>query len=188
MDHHEFVQNWKEKKIQVTVNRSAALQIAGSTMFPKQYRFAHHFWSWIWFISIPASFVTMYVYSGWVGLFILVAVGPALSWSVKQSAFTFMIDYALENSEFYNFAIDKDVIRISEHGQPLEMNLSTAQILQKARSLTDTIKADQAWLDSMQGKKFDSFEEAEQAAVLMNQKQDLIVSRAVEAKDLWSKI
>jgi hypothetical protein len=56
----------------------------------------------------------MYFYKWWVGLLMLFFLTPGLSSSTKKSAMQFMIDHALENPEFYAFAIEKGVIRIQE--------------------------------------------------------------------------
>lgn len=113
MDHSEFVQSWKAKTIQIDVNRSKALQIANSGMLPKRYQVAHKFWAWVWMLSIPAGFAVMYFYKWWAGLIMLFLLTPALSSSTKTSAMQFMIDHALENPEFYSFAIENGVILVS---------------------------------------------------------------------------
>src|SRR5688572_19785174 len=106
MEHRDFVASWKTGLIRVSVNRTMALQIAGSKLLPSRYRVAHHFWSWIWFLSIPAGFMMMYFYSFWIGLLMLLVGTPLLSKATKQSAFQFMIDHALEDARFYALATE----------------------------------------------------------------------------------
>ena len=103
---------WKCGKLQIDVDRSKALQIAGSANFPKRYRYALNFWSWVWILSIPAAIAVIYLYTWWVGLLMLFVLTPMLSGATKKSAMQFMIDHALENPEFYEFAIENDVIRV----------------------------------------------------------------------------
>lgn len=112
MEHTEFVQAWNGGKLEIDVDRSKALQIAGSKILPKRYQFAHIFWSWVWILSIPAAFAVIYFYTWWAGLLMLFVLTPIHSKSTKKSAIQFMIDHALENPEFYALAVEKDVIRI----------------------------------------------------------------------------
>lgn len=113
MEHDEFVQSWNEGKLLVDINRTKALQIANSRMLPKRYQIAHIFWSWVWISTIPLAFAVMFLYKWWAGLLILLFVTPAVSSATKKSAIQFMIDHALENSEFYQFAVTEGIIRIS---------------------------------------------------------------------------
>lgn len=92
MEHSEFVQSWNQGKLEIDVDRSKALQIAGTKMLPKRYQAAHMFWIWVWILSIPAAFAVMYIYTWWAGLLLLVFLTPALSSSTKKSAMQFMID------------------------------------------------------------------------------------------------
>lgn len=114
MEYSDFVQAWNAGKLEVDVDRSKALQVANSKMLPKRYQAAHIFWSWVWILSIPAALAVMFLYKWWAGLLILVLVTPALSISTKKSAMKFMIDRALENSEFYRFAVSEGVIRVKQ--------------------------------------------------------------------------
>jgi len=112
MEHTAFVRFWNQGKLEIDVDRSKALQITNSKMLPKRYQTAHIFWSWGWILSIPAAFAVMYFYTWWAGLLLLVFLTPALSISTKKSAMQFMIDYAVENPEFYKFAVSEGVIRV----------------------------------------------------------------------------
>jgi len=114
MEYSEFIQSWNQGKLEIDVDRSRALQIAGSKMLPKRYQAAHMFWSWVWILSIPAAFAVMYFYTWWAGLLLLVVLTPALSSSTKKSAMQFMIDHSVENPEFYQFAVSEGVIRVRQ--------------------------------------------------------------------------
>lgn len=114
MEHSEFVQYWNDRKLEIDVDRSKALQIANSKMLPKQYQAAHIFWSCVWILSIPAAFALMYFYAWWAGLLLLVFLTPALSSSTKKSAMQFMIDHSLENPDFYQFSVTEGVIRVRQ--------------------------------------------------------------------------
>ena len=114
MEHSEFVVAWNQRKLEVDVDRSKALQIANSKMLLKRYQAAHIFWSWVWILTIPAAIATIFLYKWWVGLLILILVTPLISKSTKKSAMQFMIYYALENPEFYQFALAEGVLRIRQ--------------------------------------------------------------------------
>lgn len=114
MEHSEFIHSWNQGKLEIDVDRSRALQIAGSKMLPKRYQAAHMFWSWVWILSIPAAFAVMYFYTWWAGLLLLVVLTPALSSSTKKSAMQFMIDHSVENPEFYQFAVSEGIIRVRQ--------------------------------------------------------------------------
>lgn len=112
MEHSEFVDSWNQGKLMVDVHRTKALRIANSKILPKRYWLAHLFWSWIWILTIPASIVVMFAYKWWVGLLILIFVTPAISSATKKSAMQFMIDYALENPDFYKLAVAEGLLII----------------------------------------------------------------------------
>lgn len=114
MEHSEFVQSWNQGKLEIDVDRSKALQIAGSKMLPKRYQAAHMFWSWVWIISIPAAFAVMYFATWWAGLLLLAFLTPALSSSTKKSAMQFMIDHSVENPEFFQVAVSEGVIHVRQ--------------------------------------------------------------------------
>jgi hypothetical protein len=113
VDHAQFVAGWQAGKLKVDVNRSLALQVANSDMLPRQYRAAHTFWSWIWILSIPAGLAVMFLFRWWAGLLMLILLTPGLSRATKTSAMQFMIDHAIENPEFYSWALDKELLVIA---------------------------------------------------------------------------
>lgn len=122
MEYSEFVELWKKGKLLVDVDKSKALRIANSKILPANYRVAHIFWSWVWILSIPVAVGVMFLYKWWVGLPILILITPMISKSTKKTAMQFMIDYALENSEFYKFAVTNQVIRIIQKPQQRQKN------------------------------------------------------------------
>jgi len=114
MEHADFVTAWKEGQINVEVDRSKAIRVASSKMLPKRYRTAHTFWSWIWILSIPLGFAVGFMYKWWIGLLMVLFLTPMLSKSTKKSAMQFMIDHSLENPDFFTFAVNEEIISISE--------------------------------------------------------------------------
>ncbi len=116
MEHSEFVRAWSAGELLVDVDRSKALAVAGSNLLRKRYRLAHLFWSWVWLLTVPAAIAVMFLYKWWVGLLVLFFVTPALFRATKRSAMQFMIDHALENPDFYRFAVDEGVLRVRSKG------------------------------------------------------------------------
>jgi hypothetical protein len=112
MEHPEFVRRWKAGELAVDVDRSQALVLMNTKILPGRYRAAHHFWSWIWILSIPAAFAVMYFYRWWAGLLVLVFVTPTISGATKKSTMQFMIDHSLDDATFYEYAVEKGVLRI----------------------------------------------------------------------------
>ena len=109
--HEEFVNDWNNGKIDVSVDQTKALDIANANVLPKRYQYAHLFWSWIWMLSMPAGFAVMYFFEVWQGILIL-CFSYILYKSVRKSAMQFMIDHALENPRFYDAACSSDLINI----------------------------------------------------------------------------
>ena len=85
----------------------------GTTAMAKRYRAAHLFWSWVWFLSVPAAIACMIWVRWWIGLIVLI-IGFALPKAIKQSAAQFVIEQALDDEQFYNLAIESKVLMISE--------------------------------------------------------------------------
>lgn len=114
MEHSDFVVAWNQRKLEIDVDRLKAFKTANSKMLPKRFQAAHIFWSSVWILAIPTAIAVMFLYKWWVGLLILIFVTPLISKSTKKSAMQFMIDYALESPEFYQFALAEGVIRIRQ--------------------------------------------------------------------------
>jgi hypothetical protein len=114
VEHSEFVRAWNEGKLEIEVDRSKALRIVNLKTLPKRYQAAHLFWSWVWILSIPGSLAVMYLYEWkwWEGLLLVVFLSPVVYISTKKASMQFMIDHALKNQEFYQFAVTGGAIRV----------------------------------------------------------------------------
>jgi hypothetical protein len=113
VQHSEFVAGFKRGTVEVDVDRSKAFQIANAwEKVPQRFRSAHVFWSCAWLATIPAAFAAAFLYAWWAGVLILLVVTPALFAATKRSAALFIIDYAVESSEFYSYAVDNNVISV----------------------------------------------------------------------------
>ena len=115
MQHNEFVEAYKRGTVVVDVDRSKALQIANAwDKVPYRFRSAHVFWSCAWLLTIPAAFAAAFFYKWWAGALILVVLTPALFTATKKSAALHVIEYAVESSAFYLYALDNSVISIRQ--------------------------------------------------------------------------
>lgn len=112
MEHAEFVHAWKERTRSISVNRSKALRAVNSGLLPRRYQYAHIFWSWVWFLSYPAGIAIMIFLKWWVGIIFIVLVPWSISAAVKKSAMDFIVEHALENPSFYEFAVVNEIILI----------------------------------------------------------------------------
>jgi hypothetical protein len=110
MQYDEFVSTWRKGGLFVDVDSSLALRVLGTKRIPQRYRAAHQFWSWVFALSIPASFFVMYRYGWGTGLLMLAVVPGMVYKGTRKSAMQFMIDHSLENADFYKFAVDNGVL------------------------------------------------------------------------------
>jgi len=113
MMYDEFVRAYKSGQITVAVNRHLALRAMSSPYVAKRYKAAHLFWTWIWFLSIPAGITIIILVKWWIGLIVLV-LGFFLPRAIKESSTEFVLEQALEDEEFYHFAINAGLLKISE--------------------------------------------------------------------------
>src|SRR4051812_9342360 len=117
MQHTEFVDAYRRGTVAVDVDRKKAYQLANAwEKLPHQFRTAHLFWTWSWMLSIPAAFAAAFLYTWWAGTIVLFIVTPALFTAAKKSAALHVIDYAVESSVFYSYAVENGIIRIREKG------------------------------------------------------------------------
>jgi ABC-type spermidine/putrescine transport system permease subunit I len=115
VQHTEFVEAFKRGTVEVDVDRSKALQIANAwEKVPHSFRAAHVFWSCAWLLTIPAAFAAAFLYAWWAGTLILLVLTPALFTAAKKSAALHVIEYAVESSAFYSYAVDNSIISIRQ--------------------------------------------------------------------------
>ena len=116
MDHAEFLSARKSGTCNTYVDRSKALQAVTNGVLPKQYQYAHIFWSWVWGLSILGFIVGAFFTKG-ISLLGLLFVSPMISRAVKQSAFDFVVEHATDNPAFYAYAVANGIITIEEKSQ-----------------------------------------------------------------------
>ena len=122
MEHIEFAEAYKRGRLAVDVDHSKALQIANtSDGLPPRFRYMHIFWTCAWLTTIPAAIAAAVIHSWWIGALIFAVLMPALFTVAKIFAARQVVRYAVENSVFYEYVVDHDVIRIRRKAprQPL---------------------------------------------------------------------
>ena len=108
MTFEEYLDLRKMGKIRAGIDNSTALSLIDC--LPKRYQFAHYFWSWAWFLSIPGFICVAIFFKWWVGLLLLFFVTPIISKATKKSAAEFVLEYAEQNKEFFEALIKKNIL------------------------------------------------------------------------------
>jgi len=103
MTHEEFIQQRKAGTIAAGIDRSTALKLID--FLPKRYQYAHIFWSWVWYLSIPAFICVSIFYKWWLGLLSLFIVTPIISSAIKQSAADSVLEHAENSKEFFDILL-----------------------------------------------------------------------------------
>lgn len=111
ISYKEFVSKYKAGKLNIYVYRSNALKTINMGYLPKRYYWAHTFWSWVWFLSIPLGIIMLFINTT-IGVAILFFLSFLGGKAVKQSASNFIIQHALDNKEFYKFVTEGEVLVI----------------------------------------------------------------------------
>ncbi len=112
MDHQEFIKIYNNKSRNIIVNRPKALHALSQGLLPKNYQYAHLFWTCVWLLSYAAGILIMIFQTWWIGLIFLVFIPQMLSKATKKSAMDFIVKHALENNDFYQYAITESIITI----------------------------------------------------------------------------
>jgi len=71
------------------------------------------FWSFFWILSILGFIIASFFTMG-ISLLGLLFVSPMISGAIKKSAVEFVIEYAVENADFYAFAVANGIITTDE--------------------------------------------------------------------------
>ena len=117
MTYEEFINLRSQNKISAGIDNSTALRLID--YLPKRHRAAHHFWSWVWMLSIPAFIGVAIVWKWWVGLLLLVFVTPMIFSTVKKSAAQIVLEHASENSDFFNMLAEKNLLVFRKGSQSM---------------------------------------------------------------------
>jgi len=101
LPHDEFVKAYRNGYAIVKVNIINSQTLLRTRWMPARYRAAYYFWTFGWFFSLPIAIACFIWIKWWAGLAVLLF-GIGLPRAIRQSAVNFVIEQALENSEFYN--------------------------------------------------------------------------------------
>ncbi len=112
MEYEKFISMRKEGKIKAGVDTSDALKLIDA--LPKNYQYAHHFWNWIWLLSIPGFILVSVFYIWWVGLLLLFTITPMTYRAIRKSAAQFVLEYIMEDKEFYTKLVENNLIEFVE--------------------------------------------------------------------------
>ncbi len=113
MEHEEFVSSLRARRVEVEVDRAKALEIANAKdVFPASYHRQHLWWTAAWLATLPVAAFAGFFVKWWAGVLVLLFVTPALFRATNKRAMRFTIDYAIENSTFYAYALDHQIIRV----------------------------------------------------------------------------
>jgi len=108
MSFAEFTQLRSQGLIQAGIEEGTAVRLMDH--LPTNFRMAHHFWTWIWFLSIPGFIYVGVVTQWWIGLLLLALVTPMISGGIKKSAGQFVLQHAEEDPEFFELLVNANVL------------------------------------------------------------------------------
>ncbi len=112
MEYQEYKKLRSERRILAGIDNSKALILIN--YLPKQYQYAHIFWSWVWILSIPAFIGIAIFYKWWIGLILLFFMTPMISRATKKSAAQFVLEHAEENEEFFNKVVGENSLTFKQ--------------------------------------------------------------------------
>lgn len=108
--HREFAKAYRAGQLRIDINRKLAWDMANGRQMPWGMQFAHHFWSWVWMLSVPGSFALMYFYKWWVGLLVLLFLPGIILKANRTAVMQDIITLALDDEQFYSEAIGSGLI------------------------------------------------------------------------------
>ena len=100
-------------KIDAGIDDSNALLLM--RMLPSRYLFAHHFWTWIWILSIFGAIFAAIFYKLALGILVFVF-GVIVYKATKKSASKFVLEHALLNEEFFGYLVERDLLVFRHKG------------------------------------------------------------------------
>jgi Flp pilus assembly protein TadB len=113
MEHDEFKSAWRAGSIQVEVDRAKAMEVANAkTVLPARYQQEYQWWTIAWLVTLPAALVAAVFVKWWAGLLVLLFVTPVLFRATNRRVKRFTIEFALENGDFYAYAVDHAIIKL----------------------------------------------------------------------------
>jgi len=109
MNHSKFVEKYHSGEIKVNINKFDAKQLLINDQMPKKYVNADVFWSWVWILALVGGLILFFIYSKLLGAIIFI-IGLILPGRQKESAMQFVLEYALENEEFFEMVKSEHIL------------------------------------------------------------------------------
>lgn len=111
MRHSKFVNAYREKLIDVQVNKQAALKIViASKLLPWGYRAAFYSGELISWLLIPVGIYFTFFHTWWLGLLMIFAARPYVCGVLINIAQMWIIQFSLKDPEFYAAALSYKAI------------------------------------------------------------------------------
>jgi hypothetical protein len=103
--HPEFAKLYPSGRLIVDVDRQKAFSLADADQLRAQDLIAYRIGTWLWLLSMPAAFVTGFLYHWWVGVVLLVVVTPAPFRGTKTRMMRGVIYRAVEDPTFFDLCV-----------------------------------------------------------------------------------
>lgn len=94
-------------QISAGIDNSTALRLIDR--LPRQYQYAHTFWSWVWMLSIP-GFIILAFFTFGIGILGLIFVTPMIFRATKKSAAQFVLQHAEDDEAFFNLLVARNLL------------------------------------------------------------------------------
>jgi hypothetical protein len=112
MVHSEFIKNYKEHKISISIDRTKSLLLVEQGYLGKSYYISQILFSWLWILGIIGG-IFLYIFYTWWASLISIIIGLGLPGAIKMTAMQGVRDKLLEDSEFYEYAKQNNIFIIN---------------------------------------------------------------------------
>lgn len=113
MEFEEFVNKYHSREIKVHVDKYKSKELHTTNILPKGNVYNDIIWGWIWMLSFPIGIALFIWVKQWIGVVVLI-IGLMIPSALRETSSQNVLAYALENEEFYNFAIKYEIIIIED--------------------------------------------------------------------------
>ncbi len=114
MTHDEFISAYKQGKIEVAVDRSAAMHVCDQKgALPTNVRAAHLFWKNLGCL-MPIAGLLSFIWLPWYWCVAAVIAGFVIMPATRTSAASFVLEYALQDPAFWSTMVDRGVLKLRE--------------------------------------------------------------------------
>jgi hypothetical protein len=114
MTHAEFINAYNQGKIEIAVNRSAAMHVCDQKgALPGNVRAAHLFWKNLGCLMPIAGLVAL-IWVPWYWSVVGIVAGFFVMSATRQSAAGFVLEHALQNPAFWSAMVERGVLTMRE--------------------------------------------------------------------------